>query len=49
MWGLTVSYNVSNAVLVAVVGPPFIEENSGRSIGHETPVLHGTHGLEIRI
>lgn len=49
MWGLTVSYNVSNAVLVAVVGRPFIEENSGRSIGHKTPVLHGTHGLETRI
>ena len=40
------SYNISNAVLVAVVRLSFIEENSGRSIGHKTPVLHGTHGLE---
>jgi hypothetical protein len=43
-----VSYNISNAVLIAIVRLSFVEQNSGRPIGHKTPVLHGTHGLETR-
>lgn len=44
---LTVSNNVGNAVLVSVVRFAFVEKNGSRAICHQTPVLHGSHGLKI--
>lgn len=43
---LTVGYNIGNAILVSIIRFSFVEENSRRPIRHQTPVLHGAHGLE---
>jgi hypothetical protein len=34
LWGLTVSYNIGDAVLVAIVRLSFVEKNGGSSVCH---------------
>lgn len=35
--------NISNAVLIPVIRLSFVEEDGSGPIGHQSPILHGTH------
>lgn len=40
-------HNISNSVLIAVVRLSLVEKNGSRPVGHESPVFHGAHGLDL--
>lgn len=46
---LTVSNHVGDAILIPIVRFSFVEENGCRPVGHQTPILHGSHSLSNTI